>query len=202
MIISVHPQNPQKRTLDEVASRIKKGELFIVPTDTVYAFACAMDMKKTIEKIYFIKRMSENKAISVFCKDISAMSEFIRMDNNSLFRWMKAHLPGPYTLIFKASKNMPNFAITKQKTVGIRVISNPVINGLLERLDVPLVGSSVFSKDEYLTYPEDLDRKFGKQVDGIIDTGPVENKFSTVVDMTDFPPQIIRPGLGDTSNLL
>lgn len=201
MLIPIHPVNPQKKILEETAAELTRGGIYILPTDTVYAFTAAMDQKKAIERIYFVKKMPEHKAISVFCRDISAASEYIRMDNNAVFRWMKAHLPGPYTLIFKASKNLPNFAMTKQKTVGIRIVNNPVINGLLEIMKVPIVGTSAYNSGEYLTYPEDLDRLYGKQITGILDTGPVENSFSTMIDMSEGGAEVIRPGLGETNDL-
>ena len=201
MLIPVHPVNPQKKILETVAAGLKRGEIYILPTDTAYAFVAAMDQKKTIERIYFLKKMPENKVISVFCKDISVASEYIRMDNNAVFRWMKSHLPGPYTLVFQASKNLPNYAITKQKTVGIRIVVNPVICGLLEIMQVPLVGTSAFHAEEYMTYPEDLDRLYGKQIQGILDTGPAENIFSTVIDMAGASPVVIRQGMGQTDDL-
>ncbi|MDH4262127.1 MAG: L-threonylcarbamoyladenylate synthase [Spirochaetia bacterium] len=201
MIIPVHPINPQRRVLEETAAELMRGGIYILPTDTVYAFAAAMDQKKAIERIYFIKKMSEHKVISVFCHDISAASKYICMDNNSIFRWMKSHLPGPYTLVFKASKNLPNYAVTKQKTVGIRIVTNPVINGLLEIMKVPIVGTSAYNSEESLTYPEDLERLYGKQLTGILDTGPVENIFSTVIDLSNRHPNVIRQGIGETFDL-
>jgi len=201
MLSPIHPVNPQKRILEETAAGLNRGGIYILPTDTVYAFCAAMDQKKAIERIYFLKKMDEQKVISVFCRDISAASDFMRMDNNAIFRWMKSHLPGPYTLIFKASKNLPNYAITKQKTVGIRVITNPVIHGLLEIMKVPLVGTSVYTPGESLTYPEDLDKIYGNQLTGILDAGPCENHFSTVIDMTEKSPVVIRQGLGETDDL-
>jgi len=201
MLIPVHPDNPQKRILTEVAGDLSRGGIYILPTDSVYAFAAAMNQKKAIERIYFIKKMAESKPISIFCRDLSAASDFIRMDNNSIFRWMKAHLPGPYTLIFKASKNLPNYAMTKQKTVGIRIVTNPVINGLLEIMQIPLVGTSVYQPDEYTTDPEDLDYLYSRQLTAIIDTGLVENTFSTIIDMTGEKPVVVRQGLGAVDDL-
>lgn len=201
MLVAIHPVNPQKRILDETAAGLKKGNIYILPTDTAYALVAAMDQKKAIERIYFLKKMQKTKPISLFCKDISVASTFIRMDHNQIFRWMKAHLPGPYTLIFKASKNLPNFALTDQKTVGIRIVSNPVISGILERMETPIVGSSIFMPEEYLTYPEELDQSYGKQISAILDTGPVENLFSTVLDMTVYPPEIVREGKGPVEDL-
>jgi tRNA threonylcarbamoyl adenosine modification protein (Sua5/YciO/YrdC/YwlC family) len=201
MLISIHPVNPQKRILEEIAAELKRGAIYIMPTDTVYAFVAAMDQKKAIERIYFVKKMPEHKVISVFCPDISAASQYIRMDNNAVFRWMKSHLPGPYTLVFKASKSLPNYAVTKQKTVGIRIVTNPVITGLLEIMNAPLVGTSAYNPEGFLTYPEDLDALYGKQIAGILDVGPCENVFSTVIDMTNTHPAVIRQGLGETEDL-
>ena len=122
MLINVHPQNPQKRLIENIAKEIKKGKIFILPTDTVYAFATDLSSKKSIERLYRLKDIPETKPLSLYCKDFKQMAEYVRMDNNQIFRFMKSHLPGPFTLVFQASKKLPNYTLSKQKTVGIRII--------------------------------------------------------------------------------
>lgn len=197
MLRPVHPQNPQKRVLDQVAKEIGRGAVYIIPTDTVYAFVTGFANKKSIARLYQLKDMPENKPLSLYCRDFSQAAEYIRMDYNQIFRWMKGNLPGPYTLIFPASKNLPNYTLTKQKTVGIRIVDNPVVQGLLERIDMPIIGTSVFSSDGYLTYPEDLEDEYGKLVDGILDIGPLDLSMSTILDATVYPPEVIREGKGE-----
>ena len=197
MLLPVHPDNPQARTINQVAQDLSKGKLFILPTDTVYAFATALNQKKTIERIYRLKDIPPHKPLSLYCRDFSQAAEYVRLDNNQVFRWMKSNLPGPYTLVLKASKKLPQYTLSKQRTVGIRIVDHPVIQLILERLQAPIIGSSVFVEDEYLTYPDDLDDRYGKLVDGIVDTGPLELSLSTVLDACEYPLQLIREGKGE-----
>ncbi len=196
MLIPLHPVNPQSHILDKVAADIEKGGIYIVPTDTVYAFATSLSSKKSIEKIYSLKKMPPNKPLSLYCRDFSHASNFIRMTDNRAFRWMKEHLPGPYTLVFQASKKLPQYTITKKKTVGIRIIDHPVIRGLLDRMESPIIGTSVYTEGEYFTYAEDLDQLYGKQIAATLDTGPVDQDFSTILDMSEYPPELLRAGKG------
>jgi len=197
MLITVHPANPQKNILDKVAKDLQSGAVYVLPTDTVYAFVTTLGNKKSIEKLYQLKEMPPNKPLSLYCRDFSQASHYIRMEGNKTFRLMKSNLPGPFTLIFQASKNIPHYTLTKQESVGIRIINHPVIEGILERIEMPLIGTSVFVKDSYLTFPEALELKFGKLVAGIIDTGPLELSVSTILDMRSNPPEIIRKGKGE-----
>jgi tRNA threonylcarbamoyl adenosine modification protein (Sua5/YciO/YrdC/YwlC family) len=167
-----------------------------LPTDTVFAFVTIPTLKKSVEKLYALKDIPTNKPLSLYCRDFSQASEYIKMENNSIFRWMKNHLPGPYTLVFQASKSMPQYTITRQKTVGIRIVDHPVVQGLLSRLDVPLIGTSVFQEQENMTYAEQLDDQYGSRIAGVVNTGPQESQFSTVLNMQSYPPEVIREGKG------
>jgi len=202
MLKPVHRDNPKKQVMDEIANNLKKGKIYILPTDTVYAFVTVPDNKKSIEKLYQLKSLPVGKKpLSLYCRDFSQASQYIRMTGNQAFRWGKAHLPGPYTLVFQASKLLPQISITNQKTVGIRIIEHPVIEELLARLDQPLIGTSVFTDEDFLTYPEELDDKYGKQIEAVVDCGPIEPSFSTVLDMRTFPPDVLREGKGEISDI-
>ena len=196
VIIELNPYSPQPRSLEQIADGLRKGGLYILPTDTVYAFACLLDQKKAIEKIYSLKSLPNNKPLSLYCRDFTQTAEYARMDNNKLFRWMKINLPGPFTLVFEAAKKMPQYTLSKQKKIGIRIIDHPVIASLLKIINLPIIGSSVTVEDEYLTYPRELNERYGKQVNAIIDAGPLEAEVSTVLDAIDYPPSVIRQGKG------
>lgn len=197
MLLSIFPENPQKRIVNRVADGMKKGGVFIIPTDTVYAFATTLGNKKAIEYLYQLKEIPPKKPLSLYAKDFSQVSEFIRMDNNQVFSWMKSNLPGPYTLIFPASKKLPQYTLSKQKTVGIRIIDHPFVQMLLDQLDMPVIGSSVFNEERYLTWPEDLEDFYGKRVEAIIDAGPINLEVSTILEASNFPFEVIREGKGE-----
>lgn len=196
MVYYVHAKNPQKKIMNDVAKHIQKGGVYIVPTDTVYAFVTTIENKKSIEKVYRLKNIPPNKPLSLYCRDFSQASEFVRMEDNRIFRWMKANLPGPFTLVFPASRSMPQYTLTKQKTVGIRIVDHPVIKELLDRLHIPLIGSSVLTEEAYITNPDDLEELYDSQVDGILNCGIVIEVLSTVLDATHFPPTLLRQGKG------
>jgi tRNA threonylcarbamoyl adenosine modification protein (Sua5/YciO/YrdC/YwlC family) len=196
MLTYLHPDNPQKRELKRISEDLAVGKIKILPTDTVYAFVTALGNKKSIANIYNMKNISYSKPLSLYCKDFSQADQFIKMPSNQAFRWMKSHLPGPYTLVFRASKNLPQYTLTRQKTVGVRIINHPVIQGILEFLDTPLIGSSVSNEGLYYHYPDDLDEVYGKRVSEIVDGGISELEFSTILDATGFPFEVIREGKG------
>ncbi len=181
------------------AAALRRGDVFIIPTDTVYALTTIFSDKKAVEKIYRLKNIPPEKPLALYCRDFAQAASYIRMDNNQIFRLLKTAAPGPFTFVFQASKNLPQFTLSKQKTVGIRIIDHPVVQGLLERLDSPLVGSSLPLDDEMIAYPEDIEERYGKTVDGFIDSGPLEIEYSTILDCRDYPPEILRQGKGQIS---
>ena len=196
MLTYLHPENPQKREINRISEELLAGKIKILPTDTVYAFVTALGDKKSIEQIYNLKNISYTKPLSLYCKDFSQADQFIKMPSNQAFRWMKSHLPGPYTLVFRASKNLPQYTLTRQKTVGVRIINHPIIRDILECLDTPLIGSSVSNEGLYYHYPDDLDDLYGKRVSEIVDGGIGEVELSTIIDATGFPFEVIREGKG------
>lgn len=196
MLYQVHPENPQPRTVAAVARILQNGGVCILPTDTVFAFATTLNNKKSIERLYRLKDMPLSKPLALYCRDFSMASEFIKMNNNQVFRWMRSHLPGPYTLVFPASHNIPHYTLRKQKTVGIRIISHPLIEALLQSLSHPLIGTSIPEQEDYLVYAEDLQEKYGKLVDAVVDSGPIQHEPSTILDAGEFPLTVIRQGKG------
>ena len=197
MRLYLHPQNPEARRVKELAALLKDGALVILPTDTVYAFVTLAQNKDSVVKIQRIKDLPKNKALTLYCRDFSQMSAYVRSQGNQLFRLLKEILPGPYTLIFDAAKNLPHYAVTKQNTVGIRIVEHPLIAALLAELDLPLIGSSVSLDGQADPHDfEELADLFENRVDAVVNCGEVSGQFSTILDVREWPPTLIREGLG------
>ncbi len=124
------------------------------------------------------------------------MSGYVRSQGNQLFRFLKEILPGPYTLIFDAAKNLPHYAVTKQNTVGIRVVEHPLIAALLAELDLPLIGSSLDIPLADMHDFEELADLYENRVDAVVNCGEVNAQYSTILDVRDWPPRLIRAGAG------
>ena len=198
MIFVIHEQNPQKRLIDKAVDILRQGGVIIFPTDTVYAYGCDISDKRAIEKIYWIKQIGRNKPLSFIFSDISGISEYVRNISDRAFKIMKKALPGPYTLIFKATKLVPKIAITNQKTIGVRIPNNNIALDLVRTLGRPIMCASVNTvSGEYIVEPRDLEAIYRNEVDLVIDAGPKVSEPSTVVDLTEGEPVIIRIGKGE-----
>ena len=198
MIFVVHEQNPQKRLIDKAVEILKQGGVIIFPTDTVYAYGCDINDRRAIEKIYWIKQIGRNKPLSFIFSDISEISEYVRNISDRAFKIMKKALPGPYTLIFKATKLVPKIAITNQKTIGVRIPNNAIALALVRALGRPIMCASVnTTAGEYIVEPRDLEAIYRNEVDLVIDAGPRISEPSTVVDLTEGDPVIVREGKGE-----
>jgi tRNA threonylcarbamoyl adenosine modification protein (Sua5/YciO/YrdC/YwlC family) len=198
MIFVIHEQNPQKRLIDKAVEILKQGGVIIFPTDTVYAYGCDITDKRAIEKIYWIKQIGRNKPLSFIFSDISEISDYVRNISDRAFKIMKKALPGPYTLIFKATKLVPKIAITNQKTIGVRIPNNNIALELVRTLGRPIMCASVNTvSGEYIVEPRDLEAIYRNEVDLVIDAGPKISEPSTVVDLTEGIPEILREGKGE-----
>ena len=198
MIFVIHEQNPQKRLIDKAVEILRQGGVIIFPTDTVYAYGCDINDKRAIEKIYWIKQIGRNKPLSFIFSDISGISEYVRNISDRAFKIMKKALPGPYTLVFKATKLVPKIAITNQKTIGVRIPNNNIALELVRTLGRPIMCASVnTASGEYIVEPRDLEAIYRNEVDLVIDAGPKVSEPSTVVDLTEGEPVIIREGKGE-----
>jgi tRNA threonylcarbamoyl adenosine modification protein (Sua5/YciO/YrdC/YwlC family) len=198
MIFVIHEQNPQKRLIDKAVEILRQGGVIIFPTDTVYAYGCDISDKRAIEKIYWIKQIGRNKPLSFIFSDISEISEYVRNISDRAFKIMKKALPGPYTLIFKATKLVPKIAITNQKTIGVRIPKNNIALELVRALGRPIMCASVNTvSGEYIVEPRDLEAIYRNEVDLVIDAGPKISEPSTVVDLMEGEPVIIREGKGE-----
>jgi tRNA threonylcarbamoyl adenosine modification protein (Sua5/YciO/YrdC/YwlC family) len=201
MLIKIYPENPSDKAIQQVAEVLKKGGLIIYPTDTVYGLGCDITNQKAIEKIARIRGIKPEKAnFSFICYDLSHISEYIKPIDNETFRVIKKALPGPFTFIFNASKNVPKLLSSNKKTVGIRVPDNNIARCIVKALGNPIISTSIRDEDEikeYSTDPELIYEKFKDLVDLVIDGGYGDNEPSTVIDCTMGEFEIIREGKGD-----
>ncbi len=198
-ILKIYPENPQQNLIDEVVKSLQNGGLIIYPSDTVYALGCDINNIKAMEKLAQIKKIKLEKAqFSIICNDLSHLSAFTRPIDTSVFRILKNNIPGPFTFILDANKNLP-LAYKGNKTIGIRVPDHPIPQLIVEKLGHPIASTSIKDEDEvieYTTDPELIAEKYDHLVDIVIDSGYGDNVASTIVDLTSGEPEIIREGKG------
>ena len=199
MLVQVHPDNPQPRLIKQIAECLADGGVIVYPTDTIYGLGCDIYRPKTIEKICKIKNIDPQKAqLSFICRDLSKLSDFTKSINTPLYRLLKNYLPGPYTFILPASKQVPKILQSKKSTIGLRIPDNEICRHILDGLGHPLLSASLPGDmvEEY-TDPEVIYEKFGQQVDFVIDGGIGGMVPSTVVDCTTDEWIVLRQGLGE-----
>jgi tRNA threonylcarbamoyl adenosine modification protein (Sua5/YciO/YrdC/YwlC family) len=200
MLISIHPDTPDKRKIEQVISSLKKGGIIIYPTDTVYSMACDMNNRKAVERMAQLKGIKVEKAnFSLICYDLSHISDFTVQFSNNIYKMMKRALPGPYTFILNANTSIPKLFKSKKKTIGIRVPDNNIARVLVQELGNPLISTSVHDDDEileYITDPELIHEKYENKVDIVIDGGYGKNEASTIIDCTGNEAEVIREGIG------
>jgi tRNA threonylcarbamoyl adenosine modification protein (Sua5/YciO/YrdC/YwlC family) len=200
MILNIHPDNPNPKRIQEVAEILRNGGLIIYPTDTVYSIGCDLMNQKAIARVAAIKGLKPEKAnFSIICYDLSHISEYARV-NTPEYKLLKKSLPGAFTFILNATGNVPKIFKSKKKTIGIRVPNNSIAREIVNEFGNPIIATSVRDDDEILKYttdPELIHEKYGKLVDAVIDGGMGNNEASTIVNLTDGVPEIIRQGLGE-----
>ncbi len=204
MLIQIHPENPQPRLIKQVAETLANGGIIIYPTDTVYGLGCDITQPKAVERICRLKGVDPQKAqLSFICKDLSHLSDYTKSIDTPLYRMLKTYLPGPYTFILPASKQVPKILQSKKSTIGLRVPDNLICTQILEALDRPLLSSSLPNKDDVETFtdPEVMFEIFGKDVDFVIDGGIGGMKGSTIIDCTTDNWELIRKGKGEWEEL-
>lgn len=199
MLLQLHPDNPQPRLLKQIAESLAGGGVIIYPTDTIYGLGCDIRHQKAIERICKIKNIDPQKAqLSFICRDLSHLSDYTKSIDTPLYRMLKTYLPGPYTFILPASKQVPKLLKSKKETIGLRIPDNIICMQILETLGTPILSASLPGEmvEEY-TDPEIIYDTFGDQVDFVIDGGPGGTKPSTVIDCTTNDWTVIRQGLGE-----
>jgi tRNA threonylcarbamoyl adenosine modification protein (Sua5/YciO/YrdC/YwlC family) len=193
---SIHPNNPQGRFLKAASDVLRDGGLIIYPTDSIYGLGCDLFNKRAIEKIYQIKGNDKRRYLSFICPDLKGISEYAYV-SNAAYKIMRHLLPGPYTFILNATRQVPRVLLEKRKTVGIRVPDNTVCRALLAEFGNPVISTSACLPDQdYIGDPDVIESTFARSVDLFLDAGQGGVQPSTVIDLTQDEPVLIRQGKG------
>lgn len=198
MLLHIHPDNPQPRLIKQLAECMLDGGIIIYPTDTIYGIGCSIGQPKAIEKICAIKNVDPAKAqLSFICKDLSHLSDYTKSIDTPLYRMLKSHLPGPFTFILPASKQVPKILQSKKSTIGLRVPNSNICLSLGEATGFPILSASLpGDMVEDYTDPDIIFENFKNKVDFVIDGGIGGMVPSTVVDCTSDEWTVLRQGLG------
>ena len=199
MLLHIHPENPQPRNIRTIVECVQNGGVIIYPTDTIYGLGCDIFQPKAIEKICRIKNIQPQKAqLSFICYDLSDLSKFAKTISTPIYRLLKAHLPGPYTFILPASREVPKILKSKKDTVGIRIPDNNIARAIVRELGHPILTTTLPGEmvEEY-TDPELIHENFKGIVDIVVNGGPGGVVPSTIIDCTEDTPVIVREGLGE-----
>ena len=205
MRLKIYPDNPQEKFIQQTVSALEKGEVVVLPTDTIYCLAADINKSKALENMAKIKGVSLKEAdFSFLFSDLSHLSDYTLQFDTHVYKVLKRGIPGPFTFVLRANKKVPKIFGRRKTTIGIRVPDNPIVKTIIERLGHPLATTSIKSDDsvvEYITDPELIDEVYGPKVAHVVDGGFGGNEGSTVVDLTDGVLEIIREGAGDISKL-
>ena len=196
MILKIDPENIKPWYIKQVCRVLRLGGIIVYPTDTTYGLGCNIHDTRALEKIYQIKQQKRGKPFSFICSGIADIGNYAYVSNTA-FKIIKRILPGPFTIILEAARNVPKILQTKQKTVGIRIPDNPIALEIVRELGHPIISTTLVSDDEkdYIDPIEIADR-YGKQLDIIIDSGLISNELSTVISLVGDDIRILRHGKG------
>ncbi|MGH8855775.1 MAG: L-threonylcarbamoyladenylate synthase [Telluria sp.] len=195
----IHPDNPQPRLVKQAAQIINAGGIVAAPTDSAYALVCRLDDKAAVEKLRRIRGVDDKHHLTLLVRDLSAIAHFARVDNTQ-YRLLKATMPGPYTVILEATREVPRrLSHPSRKTIGVRVPENHILLALLEELGEPLIGTTLQlpGDDHMLSDPDEVLARLGKQIELVIDGGAGNLEATTIVDLTGPAPELVREGRGD-----
>lgn len=199
----LHPDNPQTRLLGQIAERVRRGAVIAYPTDSGYALGCHLDDKAAAERLRRIRDFDRHHQFTLVCRDLSEIAQYARVDNTQ-FRLLKAATPGPYTFVLLATKELPKrIAHERRKTIGIRVPEHRVARALLDVLGEPLISCTLQfpGEDEPVADPEDWRERLLREVDVVVAAGHCGALPTTVVDLTDEVPAVLRRGAGPLHRL-
>ncbi|WP_339339844.1 L-threonylcarbamoyladenylate synthase [uncultured Oceanicoccus sp.] len=198
----IHPENPQSRLINQAVDIIRQGGVVVYPTDSGYALGCQLGDKKAVESIRRIRQLDPKHNFTLICRDLSELGRYARVDN-SAYRLLKNHTPGPYTFILKATGEVPKRLMhPKRKTIGLRVPENPIAHDLLAGLDQPMMSVTMMlpGEDMPMTDPYEIRQTLENALDLVIDGGYCGMEPSSVIDLVGDVPEIIRRGQGDVSH--
>jgi len=194
MLLKLHPDNPQPRNIKTITDCLLNGGVIVYPTDTIYGLGCDIFQQKAIERICRIKNVTPSKAqLSFICYDLSDLSKYTKSISTPLYRILKNYLPGPYTFILPASKQVPKILKSKKNTIGLRIPANNIARTIVKELGHPILSTSLpGDKVEEYTDPEWMHEKFSQLVDIVIDGGIGGSLPSTIIDYTSGEAEVLR----------
>ncbi len=200
MLLEIHPDNPQRRLVDQIADILENDGVIVYRTDTTYAFGCRVRSKKAMKRLYRIKRIKKNRPSTLVCSDIKQFQQYTRGIDNRVFRKIKSLMPGHYTFIFQASKEVPKVMLSPRSTIGVRIPDAPIARTLAESVGEPILSSSVPVKEETDIHdPYEIYEAYGKVVDCVADSGEIYIRRSSIIDFSRTPAEVIRAGDADLS---
>ena len=199
----VHPDNPQPRLIKQAVALLHGGGVCAVPTDSSYALVCHLDDKAAAEQLRRIRQVDDKHHLTLLCRDLSELASYARVDNRQ-YRRLKLGTPGPYTFILEATKEVPRrLSHPARRTIGLRVPQHKVTQALLAELGQPLLATTLIAPGETdpLNDPEEIRERFQKLLAAVVDAGACPMAPTTVIDLTDDEPRLVRQGRGDLSRL-
>ncbi len=199
----IHPQNPQARLLKQAAQILHEGGIAAVPTDSSYALVCHLDDRTAAEQMRRLRGIDDKHPLTLLCRDLSELASYARVDNRQ-YRWLKLGTPGPYTFILEATKEVPRrLSHPSRRTIGLRVPDHRVTQQLLAEFGEPLLATTLIAPGERepMNDPEQIRRRFQKQLHAVLDAGGCPMEPTTVVDLSSEQPLLIRQGRGDLARL-
>ncbi len=199
VVLEVHPKNPQPRAIAKAAAVLRAGGVVAYPTDSCYALGAALGSRDALERMRDIRQCDKHHFFTLVCRSLAEASRYARIDNQQ-FRILRAHTPGPYTFVLLAGREVPRQVFnTKQRTLGIRLPDHPCVQALLTELDGPMISTTLYLPGDELPITEgsEVADRVGKQVDAVLDAGHCGIEPTTVVDLAEGYPQILRRGKGD-----
>lgn len=202
VVLQIHPKNPQPRAISRAADLLRDGGVVIYPTDSCYALGAALGCREALEHMREIRQCDKHHFFTLVCRSLSEASRYARIDNQQ-YRLLRSHTPGPYTFVLLAGREVPRQVFnTKQRTLGIRLPDHPCVQALLAGLDGPIVSTTLYlpGDDLPITEGQEAASRVGSRVAAVLDAGHCGIEPTTVIDLTEGHPQILRRGKGDCSS--
>ena len=202
-LFSIHPTHPQPRLIRQAADIVRAGGVIVYPTDSCYALGCHIGDKAAAERLRRIREVDETHHFTLVCRDLSDIANFAKVDN-AQFRLLKTATPGAYTFILEASREVPRrLAHPRRRTIGLRVPENVIAHALLAELGEPLLSTTLLlpDVDEPLNDAEEIRERLEHLVELVIDGGPCGIEPTSVIDMTQGEPEVVRVGAGSLTDI-
>ncbi len=200
--LHLKPDTPQPRHIQRTVEILRGGGLAVYPTDTTYGLGCDIYSRRSIDRIYELKGLKKEHPLSFLCDDLSQVAQYAVVEDRN-YRILRHHIPGPYTFILPATREVPKILQSKKRTVGVRIPDNPTCRAIIQGLGHPVISTTVGRRmddgDHFLNDPDAIAKTFNRSVDVLLDAGSLHQEPSSVIDLTGDTPEILREGSGDLS---